>query len=299
MREPRDGVALAASCGVLDEVAPSGTMLAGVSEQLAHGVELVVPGPDLGLPLPACLLLLGLHHLRVVLEDVCEAPPGEHLAPEVVCLQAVWIGWVSGAVVPPAVEGEEPGRLALQVRAELDLVLVHGEVGHAPPEFEELLAWVAVSLVLLDGVAHCLLGKGVLELEGEDGEAVDEEPDVEGPLALVAAVAKLPRYREAVLLEALLRLLVPFRGRSVEKVEIKGLVPDPVAQDVDGAALGDFPLEACEELPARRAVVGQCERFCSLGLGRLKECLELNKVDAVLAVVVLVVARGPADASVA
>ena len=118
-------------------------------------------------------------------------------------------------------------------------------------------------------------------------------------MGLVAAVAELARDGEAVLFETLLRLLVPFRGRSVEEVEIKGLVPDPVAQYVDGAALGDLDLEPGEELPPARAVFGEGERFCDIGLGGVQECLEVNKVDTVLAVIVVVVARGPADASVA
>ena len=58
----------------------------------------------------------------------------------------------------------------------MDFVLVGREVRHAAPEPEEALAGAAVPLVLPDGVVEGLLGEAVLELEGEDGEAVDEEP---------------------------------------------------------------------------------------------------------------------------
>ena len=52
MRQPSDGVALAAARGVLDQVAPAGAVRGGVGEQPAHHVELVVARPDLGSRLP-------------------------------------------------------------------------------------------------------------------------------------------------------------------------------------------------------------------------------------------------------
>ena len=84
----------------------------------------------------------------------------------------------------------------------MDLVLVDREVRHAAPQPEERLALTAVPPVLPHGVADRLLGQAVLELESEDGEAVDEESDVQRALGLVPAVAKLARDRETVLLEA-------------------------------------------------------------------------------------------------
>ena len=92
--------------------------------------------------------------------------------------------------------------------AEAHLALVHREVRHAAAELEQLLTGIAVLLVLPDRIAHRLLGQAVLELEGENREAVQEEANVQRPLGLVAAVAKLPSDREAVLREALLRFLV-------------------------------------------------------------------------------------------
>ena len=89
------------------------------------------------------------------------------------------------------------------MRAEAHVVFVHREVRDAPAELEELLAGVAVFLVLLDGIAHRLLRQVVLQLQGEDRQAVDEEPYVERPLGLVAAVAELAGDGEAVLLEPL------------------------------------------------------------------------------------------------
>ena len=111
----------------------------------------------------------------------------------------------------------------------MDLVLVEREVRHAAPEPEEGLARVAVPPVLQDGVVEGLLREPVLQLEGEDGESVDEEPDVERALGVVPAVPKLAGDAELVLSEAPLGRLVLGGGRAVEEVEVVGAVLDPVA----------------------------------------------------------------------
>ena len=181
----------------------------------------------------------------------------------------------------------------------MDLVLVHREVGHAAAELEELLARVAVPLVLLHGIAHRLLGEAVLELEGEDGKAVDEESDVECALGIVLAVVELTGDGEAILLEAPLGLLVLGRGGSVEEVEFVGPMPDAVAEDVDGAALRDLALQAGKEPAAGGTVFGQSQGRGSFGLGGVQKGSKLDQVDAVFTVVVVVVAGRPPDATVA
>ena len=126
--------------------------------------------------------------------------------------------------------------------AELHLVVVDGEVDQAAAKLEELLPWIAVPLVLLDGVIHCLLGQAVLQLEGGDGQAVDEQAQVQGKLGLITAVAELPRHAEAVLPVLDPGLLVPRRRRAVHQVDLVRAVLDALAEHVDGPSPGDFPL---------------------------------------------------------
>ena len=73
---------------------------------------------------------------------------------------------------------------------------------------------------------------------------------------------------------------------------------DAVAEDIDGAAIGDLALKADEELAAGGAVLVEAEGGGGVGLGGVEEGAELDEVDAVLAVVVVVVAGGPAYAAV-
>ena len=131
--------------------------------------------------------------------------------------------------------------------AEAHLALIDREVGYAAPEFKQRLARVAVALVLLDRIVRRLLGEAVLQLEGENRQAVDEQPDVQGPLRLVAAVAKLPADREAVLLKPLLRLRVVGRRCAEEEDQTMHFVPDAIPQHVDGAAPADLALQPGEE----------------------------------------------------
>ena len=240
--QPGDRVGLAAAGRVLDEVAFADAGGGDVGQQLAHDVELVVARPDLAVAFLAALSALEFDALGVVFDDVGEAVAGERLFPEVVGLEPVGVGRVAGAVVPAAVEGQEPGGFALQVGAEADLVIVDGEVGEAAALGEEGLARVAVAAVLLDGVLDGLFGEAVFELEGGGGQAVDEEAEVERELAVVVAVAQLAGDGEAVVAVAELRLLVAGRGRAVEEVDVGVEMFDAVAQDVDGAAFVDLAL---------------------------------------------------------
>ena len=297
--QPGDGVALPAARRVLDQVAPARPVRRGVGQQPAHHVELLVARPNLCPLFLAGLLVLHLHHLGVVLQDVGQALASQHVSPQVVGLEAARVGRIAGAVVPAPVERQEPGRLPLEVGAEAHVALVHREVGHAAAELEQLLAGVAVILVLPHRIVNGLLGEAVLQLEREDRQAVDEEPDVERPLGVVAAVAELPDDGEAVLLEALLRPHVPGRRRAVEQVQVVRAVSDAVAQHVDGAALGDLALQPGEERAPRLPVLVERQRFGGVRLGGLQECRELDPIDAELAVVVVGIAAAPARAAVA
>ena len=151
---------------MLDEVALSCSVAGSVIEQVTYDFELVVARPDLGV----------VDFLGVVLDDVGEASRRQYFFPEVVGLEPVGIDRVAGgAVVAAFVEGQEDGGFACKLGAEHGLVLVDCEMDGASADVEQVLTRTAGLSVLLDGVAHRLLGEVVLELEGGDGQAVDEE----------------------------------------------------------------------------------------------------------------------------
>ena len=298
MGQPSDGVRLAAPGRVLDQVAFPGAMPAGVRQQPPHYVELVVSRPDLHfLGLLGPLVLLDADDLGVVLQNVGQAVTSENVGPQIGCLEAVRIRRVPSAVLPTSVERQEPGALALEMGTELHLVVVHGEVRHAPAEREQRLARVSVALVLLDGVLDGLFGQAVLQLERGDRQAVDEERKVQGALGLGEAVAELPRDRETVLAVALSGEGIAGRRRAVEEIDLVLPVLEAPAEEVDGAALADLALQAGEELAAGGAILLKPQPLVGVGLGFPQESQQLREVDRELAVVLGGVAADPPGSS--
>src|SRR6266542_2787373 len=244
---------------MLNQIAPPRALGLHVGEQPANDVELVISRPDLDGLLPARLRVSDFDDLRVVLEDVGETLPREYTLPKVVCLEAVRVRRIASPVVPPQVERQEPRTLAREMRAEADFLLVHRKMDHAAAELEQLLARVAVTLVLRHCIRDRLFREAVLQFEGRERQAVDEQRDIESALGLVAAIAKLARDAETVGPILLGGLDVASGRRAVEEIEMVRAVLDPVPQHVDGAALGDLALQAGEELAPRRAVLREVE----------------------------------------
>ena len=108
MRKPGDGFCLAASRRVLDQVAPARAVSTYIGEGRPHYAELVVARPHLFALLLAGARVSLLDDLRLVLDDVGQPCWCEHLFPEIVSLETIWIGWVAGAAVVALVEREEP-----------------------------------------------------------------------------------------------------------------------------------------------------------------------------------------------
>src|ERR1700730_16810142 len=106
-------------------------MGAHIHQRLPNHAELVVARPHL-----LALLLAGtriplLDNLRVVFEDVGHTRWGENLFPEIVGLEAMWVGRVASAVVVTLIEGQEPRTLSRKLGAHLHLAVVHCEVHYA------------------------------------------------------------------------------------------------------------------------------------------------------------------------
>jgi len=245
---------------VLDEVAAPRPVLARVGQDLPLGVELVVAGEDLGRlsapPAARVLPVLDLLEDEAV-EDGQPVVALEDGVPEVVGpVLALRRVRVARPAVASQVEREEAGprRLAregAEVRAHPDLVLGDGEVDHgAPLVHEQRVLPAAVGLhrltlvgVLVDGVTHGL-GELGLDLAGGDGDAVDEQDEVErlAPGGLVVdlvheaqdvGVVALPRPGHALVVRVARHALDGLIARHLEAL----------AQREDGAV----PLETLHQ----------------------------------------------------
>ena len=108
MREPRDGIALARTCRMLDQVTSARADGLGVRQQLPYRIELMEPWEDLfPRSFPISLVRLD-DDLGIVFEDVGQVRPGQDFLPQIVGLKAAGVRRVARAAVPTPVEGKEP-----------------------------------------------------------------------------------------------------------------------------------------------------------------------------------------------
>ena len=216
--EPSDGVALAASGGVLDEVVVSRALPAcGVHEQ-AHRLKLMVAGEDHGLRLdlvaPLVPLLFDLQ-VNETGQDVEQTVALQHLFPQVgrAVAPSVRVGRIARRTGVSLVEGQELRRLAGQPGGHEHGVGVRSEVGQrAALELEDGLMRVAVPLVLPACVLGALAGERVLELQRRHRNAVQAQGNVERLLGARREM-KLASEAQAVGGVAGLELGIQFVGR--------------------------------------------------------------------------------------
>ena len=239
VRQPRDGVRLAAARRVLDQVALAGSARLGVRHQLAHGVELVEARED---DLLHRVRVGVVFHANEPLDDVEQAVGRQDLAVQVLGAVAVRVGWVARAVLAVApVEGQEERLPVREPGAHFHGLGVQREVHDRPPvRLEQQLLGASVGLVLLHGVLGALSGEVVLQLHGHDRYAVQEEHDVHGVVEIVGhrAVAQLPHHLEAVGAVALPGVGVLLRRwPEITQAELRSRChADAVSQHVDHAA---------------------------------------------------------------
>ena len=181
-----------------------GTLLPHICHQLAHHVQLMVPGKDQGLAvLQAHELLQNVHHAVLL----------EHFFPEVGGKVAAGVGRVACAAVPPGtvgtlIEGQKAGVLARQPGGHPHLGQVYAKVAqNALIELETHLPGVPVVHPLLLGVLYSLPGELVLQLKGEHRDAVYRQHHVHRVVGGVG-VEPLPVAGDLVLSVALGVLLV-------------------------------------------------------------------------------------------
>ena len=290
VREPRDGEALAAAGRVLDQVTLAGAVVSGMAHEAPHAVELLVAREDQeALAGLASALVLILDLVDELADEVEDAVPGPDPLPEVVGRVAVAgrrDGRISRAAEAPLVERQEPGLRAEELGGHEHLVRIHSEVGEAPRVGEERLAWVPVGPVLVDRVLDVLAGERVLELGGEDRDAVQEEREIDARFVLLAEVELADDREEVGGVQALEFLVEAARRAEVGEAEPAARVPDAVSEDVERSASRDLAGEPAEEagLHVGPVVLLQLRPF--LRLGGQQEVEDVRRDQAEPAVVV-------------
>ena len=289
--EPGDGEALAAAGGMLDQVAFTGAVIACVAHQPAHAIELLVARKYQEPPArPAPAIVLHLDLVDELPDEIEDAIAGPDPLPQVVGGEAHTGGRdrrISSAAEAPLVEGQEPGSGAGELGGHEHLFRIHREVGEAASVGEERLTRVPVVLVLVDRVLHVLTVERVLELGREDGNAVQEEGEVDALLGLFAEAELAHNGEEVGPVQALQFLVESARRPEVREPEFAARVLDAVSQHVERPAAGDLTRETAQETRLHVSPVVLLEPFPLLWLGGQEEVEDIGPDEAQPAVVIL------------
>ena len=241
MREPGDGVALAAAGRMLDQGVVADALAARGAGQQAHRFELVVAGKDhrLHLYLAAAVVAFFVRlQVDEARDQVEQAVALQHLLPQVggAVAAPAGSGRIAGAAVAAAVERQEAGGVPGEPRGHPHRFGVRGEVHEgAPLEGKDRRLRVTVLAVLPASVGDRLPGERVLQFHGGDRYAVDAQRHVER-LLRPRREAELARDAGAVGGVARLQLLVePVRGLEERRAQRPAVALEPVPERRQGA----------------------------------------------------------------
>ena len=179
MGQPGNGIGFARPGTVLDEIAFTHTVLPDIGQEFFHTVQLMIARPDLfDRFLPGFRIFLD-DDLDVVLDDTGQFRLRQDIFPQVVRHDALGVGRIPGPIVVSFVERQEPAGLPAKFRTELDCLVIYGKMYDTALEGKQQFPGIAVFLILFYGVGCRLPGEMVLQLYGNDGQAVDEQTEVQ------------------------------------------------------------------------------------------------------------------------
>ena len=162
---------------------------------------------------------------------------------------------------------------------------------HTAAELQQGLGLIAVLLVLPDALqARRLPRPGVFQLQGGDGQAVDEQHHVDRFVRVAQGVAHLAGNAELIGGESLVHF--PAAGgqrQGVEQRKVGVVQLQSAAQHAQNAVLFDQPVQQLQDaqFPLRLPL----QLFQLFGLGSFQKVPEAPLVDSVFGIVILCIAQ--------
>ena len=191
VRKPSHRLGLARTCRVLNQVVMASAFRLGKANQFPHSPQLVESREENRVFFVRHLHPIGLDEM---LDDVQQALGLPDVTPQVSRRIVAFNSRIDAVLV----ERQEVGVVTLQPCRHEGIVVIHRKMHQAAPQ--EAVVWVAVFAVLHDAVGIVLVGELILQLRCDDGQAVDEDNQVDAVLAVlfVERVPYLPHRRKAV-----------------------------------------------------------------------------------------------------
>ena len=257
MRQPSDGVALAAAGRMLDQGVVPHAFAPRHIDQQAHRLKLVVAGKDQGLHLHLAPLLIALLFALQVQEagqQVQQAATLQNFLPKVggAVVAPFRVRRVAGGTVAALVEGQKARGRARQPGGHLHGFGIDGEMNQgAPLERKNRRLRVSVALILPVGILHSLPSEWILQLKGCDGNAVHAEHHIQG-LFRTGQEVQLPGDADPVRRVAGLKLQVQFVScLEVGDAQGAAIALEAVTQDCQSAPAIHPLAEVSKDLLAR------------------------------------------------
>ena len=257
MRQPSDGVALAAAGGMLDQGVVPHAFAPRQFDQQAHGLQLVVAREDQSLDLGlAPLLVAPLFTLQMQKtgQQVQQAAALQDFLPKVggAVVASLRVRRVAGAGIAALVEGQKARGRARQPGGHPHGFGIDGKVNQrAPLELKDGRPRIPVALVLPAGILNGLPRERVLQLQGGDRDAVQAERQIQG-LFGIGREAQLPGDAHAVCRVAGVQLRVQLMGRlEVGDAQVAAVALEAVPQGRQSALIVHPFAEVGQHLLAR------------------------------------------------
>src|SRR5262245_50504440 len=175
---------------MLDQIASARAVRAGIAHEFPYTVELLIAWKDeKSLAGFSTLVVFFFDFLDELAHEVEHAVARPSLLPEISrgeSLSCRRHGWVAGPSEFALIKGQKPCLWPGKVRGYVNQVRVHREMSQTAPVGEERFPQIAVVHVLADRVLDVLGVERVLQLRGEDRNAVEEQNKIETLLVLRA-----------------------------------------------------------------------------------------------------------------
>ena len=195
MRQPCDGIALARTRRMLNQVVFTGAALFCIGRKRPYGIQLMEARENNGLHRLGLSIVL---HTHKSLQDIHKGIRCQHSAVQILGTIPARISRVARAVhAITLVKRKEERFVSTQPRGHLHRLAVQGEVHDGTAVWlEDGLLGIAVPLVLPHGVRGALTRKVVLELHGHHRNAVQKQHHINGIICVIrhGAVAQLAHH---------------------------------------------------------------------------------------------------------
>ena len=217
-------------------------------------------------------LFLGLKEDEVV-DEIHEAVTVQNLPPQIGGPVSVGIGWIAGAAVDiagiaAAIERQEKCFCSIELGGHVDLFGVDGKMyDSAFLEEEQRSMRISVSLILVDGIAPGLAGRGIFEFQRHQGNTVQREQHIDGAV-VIGVAGNLPGDMKLILIVKCQSFRIhSVCGFEISKFECFPVKFESVPDDVHGPLVDPLFEQSFDE---------ETGQLCSVELFHLRPELRLS-----------------------